>query len=189
MKLITEYRFKFLKGKSIELVMYTPDTKKDIKETSGVYVFYNNIHEIMYIGESSNVRSRVMGHLASSVFKREIYRIGVFHHVMDKYQRLMLESNLCQKYNPIYNNKDKELESDEVKVFIKQGQLKNSGRIKQKIFNKIRELLSESRITQSELAEKYGVHRNTISNINGLKTDIYKQWEIERILSKGTAKK
>lgn len=74
----------------------------------GVYYFYNNSGEIIYIGKSKNIKERVMSHLSNNGSKRaiemrnQIADIG-FELTGNELIALLLESNEIKKHKPLYN--------------------------------------------------------------------------------------
>jgi DNA polymerase III subunit epsilon len=74
----------------------------------GVYYFYNNLGNIIYIGKSINIHERVLSHLTNNGSKRaiemrnEIADIG-FERTGNELVALLLESNAIKKHTPRYN--------------------------------------------------------------------------------------
>ena len=84
------------------------DALDDIPNKTGVYKFYNEANQLVYIGKSKQIKKRVDQHLRnnSSVkaiqMKDEISRID-FELTGSELLALLLESNLIKKHKPIYN--------------------------------------------------------------------------------------
>jgi DNA polymerase III subunit epsilon len=76
---------------------------------SGVYYFYNNDGEIIYIGKSKNIHDRVMSHLTSNGTKRavemrdQIADVG-YELTGNELIALLLESNEIKKHMPRFNH-------------------------------------------------------------------------------------
>lgn len=76
---------------------------------SGVYYFYDNNGEIIYIGKSKNIHDRVMSHLTSNGTKRavemrdQIADVG-YELTGNELIALLLESNEIKKYMPRFNH-------------------------------------------------------------------------------------
>lgn len=171
----------------LPLHIYSPKTQKTIKNETAVYIIFNSENEIIYIGESCDVKSRLKSHLYMSRFRNEIAFMGVFYKDMDKYERISLEAMLTKQYNPKHDRSDhiKRLASKEEEAKAK-APLMTEGktRVSKGVFFEIRNLIVNSDMTKQAIADKFGVHRNTIGNIAGLKLSMYKQWEADRILNK-----
>jgi len=79
-----------------------------LPQDPGVYYFYNDSGNIIYIGKSINIHDRVMSHLTNSTSKRaiemrnEIADIG-FELTGNELIALLLESNEIKKHVPRYN--------------------------------------------------------------------------------------
>lgn len=75
---------------------------------TGVYYFYNQKGQIIYIGKSTNIKSRVHSHLSNNLSKRaiemreEIADIG-FEVTGNELIALLLESDEIKKHTPVYN--------------------------------------------------------------------------------------
>lgn len=79
-----------------------------IKNTYGVYKLYNQNDEVIYVGKSKTLRSRVHSHVyeyGHTNFSKEIYKIACVYtynsYVMDLY-----ELYLINKLKPKHNKKD-----------------------------------------------------------------------------------
>ena len=83
---------------------------KDIPKISGVYIFYNKDHKIIYIGKAINLKNRVNSYFRSNnslnsakrAMIREVSNIEI-KPCDGEIEALILESNLIKKYNPKYN--------------------------------------------------------------------------------------
>ncbi len=81
---------------------------KDLPKKAGVYYFYNNREELIYVGKSINIHDRVMSHLNNNLHKKAIEMKSAIANV--KYTvtgseliALLLESSEIKKHQPIYN--------------------------------------------------------------------------------------
>ena len=117
--------FQLLHTKNIEIVQrmisrnehskelhpkFDQETIQEIPAKTGVYLFYNEFNQIIYIGKSKHIRKRVIQHLGNTKTKKgskmraEITRIE-FELTGSEVVALLRESQLIKKYTPIYNRK------------------------------------------------------------------------------------
>lgn len=83
---------------------------KDIPTITGVYIFYNNTGNIIYIGKAVNLKNRVNSYFRSTnslnsakrSMVKDISNIEI-KPCDSEIESLILESNLIKKYNPKYN--------------------------------------------------------------------------------------
>jgi DNA polymerase-3 subunit epsilon len=75
---------------------------------TGVYFFFNNNIELLYIGKAKNIRNRVLSHLNNNLHKRAIDMKNAISKV--EYEitgseliALLLESSEIKKYQPVFN--------------------------------------------------------------------------------------
>jgi len=89
--------------------------KKDIPHISCVYMLINGI-ELNYIGETSNICSRISGHRAYEQRKQfdKIYYLKV----KDKKKRQQIEEKLIKEFYPKWNYYNVLREMYEIPVFI-----------------------------------------------------------------------
>ena len=84
------------------------DVLEDIPNRPGVYRFFNETNQLIYIGKSIHIRKRIEQHLRNSKTKkgiemqREISRIE-FDLTGSELIALLLESQLIKQHQPIYN--------------------------------------------------------------------------------------
>ena len=84
------------------------DVRK-IPDCCGVYLFYGAKDELLYVGKSKNIRTRVMSHFAAdtrSAKEMELSRCVVrieTRPTPGELGRLLLESSLIKQLHPIYN--------------------------------------------------------------------------------------
>lgn len=81
---------------------------KDLPEEAGVYYFYNNRKELIYVGKSINIHDRVMSHLNNNLHKKAVEMksaIADVKHTVTGSEliALLLESSEIKKHQPIYN--------------------------------------------------------------------------------------
>lgn len=87
---------------------FEPDCIKQIPESPGVYHFYNDKNDLIYIGKSINLRKRIISHFASEKtskalkMKSEITRID-YHECGNELIALLEESREIKHYKPLYN--------------------------------------------------------------------------------------
>ncbi len=79
----------------------------DLPESCGVYYFYNDLKEVIYVGKSINIRKRVMEHFANkkSVAARMLHAITdiSFEKTGTELLALLLESQEIKQIQPQYN--------------------------------------------------------------------------------------
>jgi DNA polymerase III subunit epsilon len=89
---------------------FDQETIQEIPAKTGVYLFYNEFNQIIYIGKSKHIRKRVIQHLGNTKTKKgskmrtEITRIE-FELTGSEVVALLRESQLIKKHTPIYNRK------------------------------------------------------------------------------------
>jgi DNA polymerase-3 subunit epsilon len=98
-----------LRGLNSNLKKETIDA---LPEQTGVYYFYNEAGEIIYIGKSKNISERVRSHLSDSQSKKEQelkYRIADIGYELtgNELIALLLESSEIKKHQPVYNSAQK----------------------------------------------------------------------------------
>lgn len=86
------------------------DKLKELPTSSGVYLMYNALNEIIYVGKAVNLRNRVHQYFQSSGNKSEktiqlVKNIVDFRYIItaNEIDALVLENNLIKKYAPKYN--------------------------------------------------------------------------------------
>lgn len=79
----------------------------DLPCTAGVYFFYDERDELIYIGKSINIRKRVQQHFSGKdrkSLKIQLFTKRIASEVMgSELISLLYESDLIKKYQPIYN--------------------------------------------------------------------------------------
>ena len=84
------------------------DALEEIPNKTGVYKFYNEFNQLIYIGKSKHIRTRIDQHLKNtktqkgSVMRQEIARIE-FELTGSELIALLYESELIKTHKPIYN--------------------------------------------------------------------------------------
>lgn len=84
------------------------DILDEIPNKAGVYRFYNETNQLIYIGKSIHIKKRIEQHLRNSTTKKgiemqqEISRIE-FELTGSELIALLLESQLIKQYQPLYN--------------------------------------------------------------------------------------
>jgi DNA polymerase III subunit epsilon len=94
-----------LKGLNSNL---SPESVKALPDLPGVYYFHDDDGNILYIGKSVNIRSRVMSHLSNNDHKREIElreRTSsiTFELTGSDLVASLLESDEIKKHKPVFN--------------------------------------------------------------------------------------
>jgi DNA polymerase-3 subunit epsilon len=83
----------------------SPDTLAGLPDTSGVYLFYGPLGELLYVGKSKSVRSRVRSHFSAPEERwlyRKIHRVEV-RETAGELGALLLESQLIKELRPMFN--------------------------------------------------------------------------------------
>jgi excinuclease ABC subunit C len=95
---------------SFDTPKYTPDQVKHFPDKPGVYRFYNDQDEIIYVGKAKNLKNRVSSYFADKAGHnrktlRMVYEIQhiQFTIVNTEFDALLLENNLIKKNQPKYN--------------------------------------------------------------------------------------
>ncbi len=83
-----------------------------LPHAAGVYYFYNDRRELIYIGKSINIHDRVLSHLNNNLHKKAIKMKNQLYDVDYKITgseliALLLESHEIKKHQPIYNQSQK----------------------------------------------------------------------------------
>jgi len=76
-----------------------------LPDTPGVYLFFGEAGELLYVGKSKNIRTRVRSHFASAeeaVLRRQV-RLIEARETAGELGALLLESRLIKELHPIYN--------------------------------------------------------------------------------------
>jgi DNA polymerase-3 subunit epsilon len=82
-----------------------PETIAGLPDTPGVYLFYGSLGELLYVGKSRSVRTRVRSHLSAPEerwMSRKIRRIEV-RETAGELGALLLESRLIKELRPMFN--------------------------------------------------------------------------------------
>ena len=95
-------------------MFYNIDAKiiKDLPEEPGVYYFYDHNGDIIYIGKSKNIRSRVFSHFSNEKSKRALIMIDEVHNISyeltgSELIALLLESDEIKTQKPKYNRRQR----------------------------------------------------------------------------------
>jgi DNA polymerase-3 subunit epsilon len=87
----------------------SPELIKAIPNTPGVYIFYNAEGDVLYVGKSIKMRSRVLSHFAGDVESGKELRMCQetadieFRETSGELSALFLESQLVKELSPVYN--------------------------------------------------------------------------------------
>jgi DNA polymerase-3 subunit epsilon len=85
------------------------NAKEDLPEGPGVYLFYGKDHELLYVGKSINIKTRVLSHFAGDhASGRQMEMTRSVHSIETRSTAgelgaLLLESRLIKELHPIYN--------------------------------------------------------------------------------------
>lgn len=96
-------------GDSVKEEFLTPSEQaKALPHNSGVYLMFDKINKIIYVGKAKDLRKRVTSYfLANRDAKTTalVKKIKKIEHIItgNEYEALVLENTLIKKYNPHYN--------------------------------------------------------------------------------------
>ncbi|MBS3769483.1 MAG: exonuclease domain-containing protein [Bacteroidales bacterium] len=90
---------------------------QNLPEETGVYYFLNHQHEVIYIGKSKNIKSRVLSHFQESPSRRAsnmIEQIGDINYEVtgSELVALLKESHEIKEQKPLYNRRQRRSSSD-----------------------------------------------------------------------------
>lgn len=86
-----------------------PDILDELPDSPGVYLFYGEQGELLYVGKSVNLRQRVLSHFSADTREYRELRLGQQAHRIDwqvtagELGALLLESRLVKQRQPIHN--------------------------------------------------------------------------------------
>ncbi len=82
-----------------------PKTISALPDTPGVYLFYGSLGELLYVGKSKTIRTRVRSHFSSPEERwltRKVYRVEC-RETAGELGALLLESRLIKELKPMFN--------------------------------------------------------------------------------------
>lgn len=85
---------------------------KNLPEASGVYYFYNQNGDIIYIGKSKNIKTRVFSHFSNEKSVKALKMVDEIHHISyeltgSELIALLLESAEIKSHKPKYNRQQR----------------------------------------------------------------------------------
>jgi DNA polymerase-3 subunit epsilon len=83
----------------------SPEILASLPDSPGVYLFYGQQEELLYVGKSKAVRTRVRSHFSAAEERwlcRKVYRVEV-RRTAGELGALLLESQLIKELRPFYN--------------------------------------------------------------------------------------
>jgi DNA polymerase-3 subunit epsilon len=83
----------------------SPEILASLPDSPGVYLFYGSQEELLYVGKSKAVRTRVRSHFSASDERwlcRQVHRVEV-RRTAGELGALLLESQLIKELRPFYN--------------------------------------------------------------------------------------
>lgn len=102
-------KIKTILGKRSLPPQLSPELLNGLPETPGVYVFYGPEGEVLYVGKSVYIRSRVQSHFTNSLSSAQEMRLFnqvadiTAHETAGEMGALLLESHLIKELMPLYN--------------------------------------------------------------------------------------
>ncbi|UTV34859.1 GIY-YIG nuclease family protein [Bacillus altitudinis] len=149
------------------------DEVNTLDNRSAVYLVYSKDNELMYVGETSTLKTRLYVHLTPSsgldISRDTVGYIDYCYLSMDKYERHIIESLLVMKYRPALNAED---------VYTT-NKGNHRGKVTKVQFCTVRDM-SESGMSRKEVSEKTGIPYSTVSNMSRLQNKKFQLWEQER---------
>jgi DNA polymerase III subunit epsilon len=84
------------------------DVLKQLPDTPGIYFFYGTEHELLYVGKSKNIRTRVRSHFSGATTRQEEKLCAQTARVEcietpGELSALLLESQTIKTHSPLYN--------------------------------------------------------------------------------------
>jgi len=76
-----------------------------LPDTPGVYLFYGSVGELLYVGKSKNIRTRVRAHFSAADEGRMCRQVQLieFRETAGELGALLLESQFIKELRPVYN--------------------------------------------------------------------------------------
>ena len=99
----------FFKLEIMDNVFFEPKDIKKIPKLSGIYKFYNENKELIYIGKAKNLNSRVESYFSNSLKTTKTTSLVSnikyinFTIVNSEHEAFLLENNLIKEFQPRYN--------------------------------------------------------------------------------------
>lgn len=87
----------------------SPELIKSIPQSPGVYIFYNTEGDVLYVGKSIKMRSRVLSHFSNDIESGKELRLTQetadieYRETKGELSALFLESKLIKELSPVYN--------------------------------------------------------------------------------------
>jgi predicted GIY-YIG superfamily endonuclease len=175
-----------LNSVELEFVKVTAETPvREIPKEPGIYMVFGKQGEILYGGESKDLRVRVRQHFNGS-FKARLYQHRISHimyavFMADRYERTAVEGMLVSRYSPIFNYTDKDM-MDSHGHEVEEAPKRSQKHLTKSEFFKIRHLVTKTSKSLTEIGEMYGVSYHTVRNIKNLHSNKFLRWEQERLV-------
>lgn len=172
---------------TLEFKLYDVNKLPSLSKVIGEYIMFDINEQVLYVGESESVGSRYSDHKGTKDFIGEVAYLGVYtdKSLADANKRKAVESQLIVTLNPKYNCKKfgrkrkGEKTSEELQRQLRTNRINKDDGVSKELFYEIQDLLKKG-ARQVDLAKKYKLHRNTLSNIKNVSTSKFAQWELER---------
>jgi DNA polymerase III subunit epsilon len=90
----------------------SPEMLNNLPSKTGIYYFFNQKDEIIYIGKSRNIRQRVMSHFSSIRSQKSLEMAGQvrridFEETGSELAALLLESDEIKRHQPLFNRRQR----------------------------------------------------------------------------------
>jgi hypothetical protein len=139
-----------------------------------IYKHINDKDEVIYIGQTINLKERQDNHSSNSIWKDDIHKVE-YAEVTDSLLMDIYEKYYISKYNPKYNKKDQDCKYDKFFVNLKDLEFKEYIKIKSKR-TKVSNRVSYKKINFIEGFDVY--YKNSIVIIERFKLEFNKNGNI-----------
>lgn len=105
------------KDKSSPAAVSDLEIIRNLPEKTGVYYFLNNLGDILYIGKSKHIRSRILSHFQDAHNRRSQNMLEQIHHITyeatgSELIALLKESHEIKQYQPPFNRRQRRESND-----------------------------------------------------------------------------
>jgi DNA polymerase III subunit epsilon len=99
-------------GRSAMHDAVSPEILNNLPSKTGIYYFFNEKDQIIYIGKSRNIRQRVMSHFSSVRSQKSLEMAGQvrrvdFEETGSELAALLLESDEIKRHQPLFNRRQR----------------------------------------------------------------------------------
>jgi len=142
---------------TIVLKTITPEKSKQLVNRPAIYKIFDKSGELVYVGETKNLKKRITNHLSTTHSKKEIYfdTVGYIEYAyvdLDRYERAVVEGILVTRYNPKYNCDDIQASKSRLKLSLDQ-------------IRDVQFYLRNTDLSVSMIAKAFGFSRTSVRSI------------------------